>query len=423
MFDLQLLFVIILAVGTGILTGLLPGLPAWLIPFAVIPFLSSMSIDQVLIFWLLSVIGSQYFGSIASIMFKIPGEGSTLVYITQVKNFSLSSREKLVQLVAMSSSIASILALTTVFILHDYILYLLPFLSTTEIQFFILWTVSALVCLLHANYVFSVILFCIGVFLTTKSSIALPEWIIHLNTYTYDVTVINLIVGLLIVPELIKPKLPNNYNINEPDNFKFWRPALSGTGWGMLSGFMPGPTATISSVIAYKKTNGNVIEKVISAEAANNSVVIIGGFMLLYLQIPISMDSLAVYTVITGNGWNIYDDFIQKDHTYFFATLLFGILILWVLASKSNKLYSWICTQMNNNKIFIIIISALLVIFDVYISRGSVNISNYLFWLGLMLVVGFLLKKNNITSLPLIFGFIFGDMLTWTTYQIFDYYF
>jgi len=418
------ILIISLAIIAGAISGLLPGLPAWLMPFLTIPFLQFLNLEQLLLFWMISVIGSQYFGSIAGIMFGVPGEGSTLVYIEKINELPIKVREQLVKLTAAASAIASTVALSLMYVLHSSIVAILPFVGTTEAKFAILWMVSVLVCLLNWRHIMvSLILFSAGVILSAKSAVALPEWMIHLNRYTYDLTIVAMIVSLLVIPGIIKDRLLNK-NTSDTISFNnFWKPTITGTGIGIVSGFLPGPTATISSITAFKYTKGTLLEKVVSVEAANNSVVIIGGFLLLYLQIPMSLDAVAVHTVLIGNGWNVFHDFMQKDNTYFFLMLLVSIFLLWVLASRSNRVYGYICTHMNNNSIFAIGLACVLSTFDIFISQGSIMIEYYLLWVISLVFVGITLKKHKITPLPIIFGFIFGDPLVWSTYQVINFYF
>ena len=58
MLDISL--ILLLGILSGILIGLLPGLPAYLGPLILFPFVSHLSVVQILIFWLATHIGSQY---------------------------------------------------------------------------------------------------------------------------------------------------------------------------------------------------------------------------------------------------------------------------------------------------------------------------------------------------------------------------
>ncbi len=87
------LFIMLLFGGiAGILIGLLPGIPFYLAPFMLFPFIGNLTVEQILVFWLACQIGSQYFSSVAAILMKIPGESSSLVYINDIPKLSIANR-------------------------------------------------------------------------------------------------------------------------------------------------------------------------------------------------------------------------------------------------------------------------------------------------------------------------------------------
>lgn len=416
------IFVVLIAIVSGIATGLLPGLPAWLAPFLITPFVSHMNIEHVLVFWLVTVIGSQFFGSIASIMFGIPGENSSLVYIERVRNFSTADKINLIRYTANGSCIATLVALGIVFLSQDFLLWMLPILGTTVATFFIVWAISLSIALgTNKNKLIGIGLFIVGVVLAPKSNIALPEIFIHFNQYTYDLSVMMLVASLMLLPELFyeQSAVPNRQSSNPlTSTVNQTKSTFIGTCVGIVCGFLPGPTATISSSIAFQHTPGSLTDKIVSAESADNSVVIIGGFLLLYLQIPLGMDSITAYNVITQQGWNMYDDFISKGLlTSFITVLAVSTVILWLLARNSNFVYALIC-QKTNTKWFVLLISLMLLATDVLTSYGSYNAVYYTLWFLALLVFGIVLKKHRINILPVLFGFIFGDQLIWNSYQV-----
>lgn len=422
MIDITYIIIFFGAIFGGIATGLLPGLPSWLAPFLLTPFVSQLGIDHVIMFWMLTVMGSQFFGSIASIMFGIPGENSSIVYINEIRSFSIKDRAKLVLHTANASLIASLIALGIVFISHSILVDMMPIFGTTIAKFIVLWVITVMICLMVNKLWMSVLLFTIGAILVPKANIALPAIFAQINQYTYDLSLINIVVGLMIIPEILNKKIDFQHHIHDFKEVKATRATLWGTGIGLSFGFLPGPTATMSATTAYRYTPGNTIEKVISAEAANNAVVIIGAFLLIYLQIPMSIDAISVFTVITSQGWDIYDDFILKGHaTKLFISLAAGLVVIWFLARRSNVFYKWICTKMNNSIWFVLLIAAGLIATDIITGQGSYQLIKYFSWLGLLTAIGIALRYKEVSPLPLIFGFIFGDYLVWTTYQILFY--
>jgi len=109
-------FLIILLIGllSGIVIGLMPGIPAYIGPLILYPFLAYLSVDQILAFWLTSHIGSQYFGSVAAILLKIPGEVSSMIYIKDIGKLNTTERLGLVSQTAWGSTIGSMVSLMVI---------------------------------------------------------------------------------------------------------------------------------------------------------------------------------------------------------------------------------------------------------------------------------------------------------------------
>ena len=108
---LEFSLILIIGLLAGIIVGLLPGIPAYLGPILLYPFVHNLSIAEILTFWLACQIGSQYFGSVAAILLKIPGEASSLVYINDIEHISMQDRYALVRQTAWGSTVGSIVSL------------------------------------------------------------------------------------------------------------------------------------------------------------------------------------------------------------------------------------------------------------------------------------------------------------------------
>lgn len=58
-------------------------------------------------------------------------------------------------------------------------------------------------------------------------------------------------------------------------------------------------------------------------------------------------------------------------------------------------------------------------IFYIDISFNPVVLWRYFLFFAILLWIGIKLKDKNINMLPLIFGFLLGDMLSWTVYHFY----
>lgn len=421
MIDITTLAVVLAAISVAILSGLLPGIPSWICPFFLLPFIDSLTINQIVLFWIISVLGSQFFGTIASVTFGIPGESSTLIFNHYTRRFSLETKQAIIKRCADSSAIASVISLIAVLFGQSVYIWLLPILGKTIVIFGILLVASCVIIFFTKSYLINFLLFCVGALMVPKSNIALPEFFIKLGTYTYDVSLVSFIIGLILVPKLlINAQTEDNSCdrlISQTDNTN--TSTFIGTTVGIVSGFLPGPTATISSVLAFRANPGNLFSKIVSATAADHSVIPIGAFLFLYLQIPLSIDAVVVNGLLTQKDFDITHFALYSNLIPLFLTIMISLAILWILARKTYRIYSKIC-NLDNNKILILTVTALMLYLDFLTAGGSYN-SLYFVWLTILSITGITLQKFYLNPMPLIMGFILGDSLVWTSYQIVNF--
>ena len=423
LFSLDLLTIIVLfsAIAMAIVSGLLPGIPAWVCPFFLLPFVDVLNVNQIVLFWIISVLGSQFFGTIASVTFGIPGESSTLIFNHYTKHFSLSTKRTIIKRCADSGAIASLVSLIAVLFGQSLYELLLPLFGKTVVVFSILILASIVVIIFTKSYFINFLLFTAGVFIVPKSNIALPEFFIKLGSYTYDISLVSFIIGLILIPKLFyKPEFNDSkYDklIEEKENTK--SSTALGTTIGVLCGFLPGPTATISSVLSFKFNRGNLFSKIVSTSAADHSAIPIGAFLFLYLQIPLAIDAVVVNSILLQKEFNVLEFAKFENLVSIFSLLFISLLILWILARKTYKAYSHIC-KLDMNKIFIISIIGIMFYLDFLLAGGSYSLM-YIAWVTLLGLLGVILQKYDINPMPLIIGFILGDNLIWSSYQMINY--
>jgi TctA family transporter len=419
--DLITIVVIFSGIAMAVVSGLLPGIPAWICPFFLLPFVNDLSINQIVLFWIISVLGSQFFGTIASVTFGIPGESSTLIFNHYTKYFSLSTKQIIIRRCADSGAIASVISLFAVLFGQSLYGLMLPLFGKTVVVFSILILASFVVIIFTKSYFVNFLLFTVGVFIVPKSNIALPEFFIKLGSYTYDISLVSFIIGLILIPKLFyNPEHSNTkYDklIEEKEDTK--SSTALGTTVGILCGFLPGPTATISSVLSFKFNRGNLFSKIVSTSAADHSAIPIGAFLFLYLQIPLAIDAVVVNSILVQKEFNVLEFAKFENLVNIFSLLFASLLILWILARKTYKAYSHIC-KLDMNKIFIVTIIGIMFYLDFLLAGGSYSLM-YVGWVSLFGILGIVLHKYDINPMPLIIGFILGDNLIWSSYQMINY--
>lgn len=431
---LEFVFVLLIGLAVGIFIGLLPGLPAYIGPLMLYPFLGYMSIDQILAFWLATHIGSQYFGSVAAILLKVPGEASSLIYIRELDKLTAGQRIDLVRQTAWGSTVGSVISL--LIILSFYYSGLtteLVQLTSVNIKLTMLAALVISLCWFTEHRGLSFLLFFVGFFFSEKTNMEMPDWVFSMQEYTTDVTLFSLILGFLIIPEFIKEiakshtadkLLTNNQQSNQLD----WSAMFKGTWIGSLVGLIPGPSHILSGVLSYNSYNKDQTEKkIISAESANNSATITSLMPFFYIGIPITISEFLLNDLLQVKMFLIPKDFLTAWPVWSginlielcFLIILVSVVVYHFLAQRFLSLYeSFLEMAYKKLKwIFVLLITYLIWVDTTY---NPVYFWPYLLGMAVFCWVGCVLSKRNINVLPLLFGFILGDMLSWTVYQFYQ---
>jgi len=437
---LEFLLILLIGLVAGVFIGLLPGLPAYIGPLMLYPFLGYMSVDQILAFWLSSHIGSQYFGSVAAILLRIPGEASSMIYINDVSKITMSERFDLIRQTAWGSTIGSIFSLLVIMILYysgSYTEFIR--LSSIDIKLLLLSILIIALCWFTEHKKLSFLLFLIGFVFSEKTNYSLPNWIFKIQEYTYvaDVTVFLLILGFLIIPQFLEEIV----KLHEPNQFKNLKiiaktklnlkSIFRGSWMGSLIGLIPGPSHILAAVGAYNSYGKNQIkEKIISAESANNSATITSLLPFLYIGLPITLNEFLLNDILQVKLFMIPHDFLQpwilipniNLIEFCFCMIVLSIIIYHFLAQRFLKYYAIFLKNMYNKLIWLFVALIGYMIY-VDIAYNPVSVIPYLIALIILLIIGYKLYQHKVNVLPLLFGFILGDMISWTSYQFYQIYF
>lgn len=432
-------FLIILLIGlvAGVFVGLLPGLPAYIGPLILYPFVSHLSIDQILAIWLATHIGSQYFGSVAAILLKIPGEASSLIYIQDIDKLNSNERINLVRQTAWGSTIGSITSLLVIGVIYYLGLETeLIQLSSTSVKLTLLTLLMITMCWFTDHKKTSFLLFFIGFFFSHKTIEDIPLWMHQMQRdYTFNITLFLLILAFLIIPEFIneiqKERKGNGLAIKSFIKEKLdFKSIFKGTWLGSLVGLVPGPSHILAAVVSYNSYDKKETKKkIISAESANNSAMITSLLPFLYIGIPITLSEFLLNDLLQVKLFLIPMAFTQPwplfTHINFieFSFLIIAVVsfVYHFLAQRFLNYYETFLNLMYGKlKFLFLLLIGYLIYIDVTFSL--VYILPYLMLLLVLSYVGWLLYKRNVNVLPLIFGFLLGDLLTWTSYQFYQIY-
>jgi TctA family transporter len=221
---IEFTLIIILGIAVGILVGLFPALPVYTGPFLLYYFAHSWPLEYQLTFWLVVVSGSQFFGSVATITTRIPGEESSLVYLNDLKSINHDQKNILLYNTAIGSLIAGLLSVLLVgVILHTVNNLEVTIFSSLKFQLFCYTLAIASFFFINRSVVVTLFLVALGLLLAPKNNYALPENWFWLQQWTQGYTFYMLILGLMVIPELLTSTDGNfkqEKNLFEPSPWK-----------------------------------------------------------------------------------------------------------------------------------------------------------------------------------------------------------
>lgn len=431
---ITLISIILAGIFVGILTGLLPALPVYIGPFILYYFHNDLSLEYLLVFWLVVVSGSQFFGSVATITTKIPGEESALVYLKDLDYLTLDERRILLYQTAVGSLIAGITSTVFLYVALQFVnLDNLPFLSSVKFQI-ALYTIT-LISLLYAskNYFWTVLLICLGFVISPQNNYAINATWFEIKTLFQGYTFFMVLLGVMIIPQVF-----TNYNSQTAYNSQLnqitrrtqnlWL-SVKSTILGIMAGLVPGPSATTASVLAYKTTTTGNKDRIVAAETANNSSVITCALPLLAFSLPINQNTLIMSNLADLKSLflpsAIFENSFVGTLTVLDITtisLLVSLVIYYFLSTHLIDFYARLIVNLHSRIKFVMIsIVAVLIGIDLYTAETTVV--SYLTLLTFFTTIGFILKFKNVSPLPLLFTIILGDKLIWLYLQAYKLYF
>ena len=435
---LEFALITFLGLVSGVIVGLMPGIPAYIGPLILYPFLAYLSVDQILAFWLTSHIGSQYFGSVAAILLKIPGETSSMIYIKDVGKLNTTERLGLVRQTAWGSTIGSVISLVLILAIYYLGLYTeLVQLSSINVKIFLLAVLVATLCWFTEHKKLSFLLFFLGFFFAEKTNHELPIWVFKMQEFTTDITIFSLILGFLIIPEFLE-EVSKKHNADQLDVTNIAKKTkldiksiFRGTWLGSVIGLVPGPSHILASISAYNSyPKDQIKEKIISAESANNSATITSLLPFLYVGLPITLNEFLLNDLLQVKLFMIPRDFLQPWTLmpsvnlveFCFVTIVLSILVYHFLSQQFLSYYETFLKSMYGklNWIFVVLIAYLI---HIDVTYNPVYIIPYLISLTVLAFLGYTLQQRKINTLPLLFGFVLGDMICWSAYQFYQIYF
>jgi TctA family transporter len=348
---------------------------------------------------------------------------------------SLDERNRLLWLTRRGSLIGGVVALLLVWCLYYFYQATSQiFLAKLEIKLMLLYSVIVFLIWVSKYRLITAMIAFFGLLISPQNNYSLPAGWYQLSETFQNTTFFMLILSFLIIPDLIKDT-KFNYNNNQSytvtsDRMPWWL-ILKNTIVGCLVGLVPGPSAEVAASVAYNTTkSSDVKDKIIAAETANNPGVVMMLLPLLLLGLPFTLSSLIVSNIMDSkmvalpelaraasgiiSGITIFDSLILLS--------LITTIIYYVLSTKFINFYTQVVAMMQGQFRSILILAvAVMLVADIYIQQVSVG--SYLILIVAFTVTGIILKNFKINPTPLIFVYLLGDQIVWSTIQFFTIYF
>lgn len=369
---MDLLLILILAFLFGALAGLTPGINPLVGMMIAVPLVSQFSVEYIIIFWVCYSCVVQYYGSVSALLFRIPGEVSSIPVLVASQNLKLAKTVIFgYRLTAFTSFVASVISLIILYALYQWLQPYWYYLFTTKFIVAGLVGLFTLLLIARQQYLLNFILICSGLFISNFSHSDAAQSICDTHGWAcfalHPVDVLLSITCLYAAPSLFSKDIcmmPRNLAATKLHSWwmvvKFKWVAVWYGIVGFVIGFSPGVGTTLASnfsaTLVSAKNKKRSMTIMAASEASNNSAAISSAVPFLFLGLPITpteifLDNwLSIHraTSITSQLFTTPMSFLGLDTT--FSIILFSsILVVNILAFVASS--GFIQTYQNLSKL------------------------------------------------------------------------
>ena len=443
-----LLTALLLGITLGLLAGLFPGIGNTVIILTLFPVLINWPSEIVILFYVVLIQSSNFTGSVSAINLGLLGDITSEPALRE-RNFIINNNLSLSALkyTAISSVVACMVAGSILVFLFDFISSSSAMLRS-EVRFVIIWIIS-LAVLFWKNNKFGVnlLLLLSGIMLTLVGhyEFFLGWRDVHVLTFGQTflhggIPTISVLTCFLAIPALLKlysslkskefyTDQTNNTVVTVDVKYN-WSSGIRGTLIGSFFGVVPMIGSMISSNIAwiteklFQRNDSSLsqksIDRLVSAEAANNSANVTVLLPLLLFGLAIIPSELILLSIVETQGWTpsaigwtlMGLSFYHWMFIFLAVSCLIGYLTCYTFVSTVTKLVK------NNIKIICGLTIALIASSLMYSGWMTQNYSIYL--LTFVLFFSIVVLYRRIDYMPLVVGFLLGDQLLSVTSVIYD---
>lgn len=416
----------------GMLIGVLPGVGPAAGTAILIPVTAAMSPTAAIIMLAAIYYGAMYGGTITSVLLNMPGEAASAV--TCMDGYEMAKRGRAGPALAISAigSFIGGLAATVGLVLVAMPLTRLA-LSFGPPEFFALMVVglSLVIGLASRSLLRALISAIIGLLLAQigiDPVMGAPRFTFGQMELLDGFGIVPIVMGLFGVGEIllnVEAKAQQIFNtkasslwLSKKDLKSSFGPIARGTALGFFLGLIPGVGAIVPTYLSYaiekrmsktpEKFGTGMIEGVAGPETTNNAYASAAFIPLFTLGIPGSPTTAILMGALMMNGL-VPGPMLFIEHPQFvwavIASFFVGNLILLILSLPFIPL--WVSLLKIPYSIMLTIVLGLCVV-------GAYSLNNSVFDVGAMLafgIVGYLFKKLDIPTAPLVLTLVLGPLM------------
>lgn len=419
-------------VGTAI--GVLPGLGPSAGIAMILPLSFTFDPTTGLIMMASMYYGAMYGGSTTSILINMPGEAASV--ITAIDGYKMTRKGRAGAVLTMAAVVSFLAGIASVV----GVMLFAPPLANLSILFgpaeFFALTAGGLLVLSRISggtLAAGIFPMALGLVLSTvgqESVTGLNRFTFGFNDLASGVALVALVVGLYGVAEIMfvveslgtqvrarhvtfRELLPTRQEVR-----RSWAPCARGSVIGFIFGLLPGPSATLSSFVAYRveksvskykhEIGEGAIEGVTGPESANNAAATSSMVPLLALGLPFGSATALMLAAMMVHGVQP-GPLLMTMHPEIFWGLTISMFIgnVMLLVLNIPLVSVWVKLLQTPAYIFLPLILLLATI-------GAYSVNNSMTDVYLLLGVGLLgygLRKLDFKLTPLVVGLVLGPLI------------
>jgi len=424
---IEIFFIAVLGSLVGLAIGIVPGIGTTFVMIATYGILNTWDPSQIIAFYVAVTMSSQFAGSVSALIFGLPGEVTSQPAISERHDLQLNGQiGTAVQHTALSSLIAVCFALGVTMLLWKW-LPSFVYVLRTEVKLLLLCLILGIIGTsgrntVRTNYIMVVVGILTGLVgfnYQGQLILTFDQWWL-----ASGIPITVLLLGFIAVPSMLNfPKVEfNAESIEIKPHSIAWTSIARGSVIGSFVGLVPVIGNMISSNFAWlvekSKKSTTALQRVSSAEAANNSGNVMVLLPLLMFGLPIVGSEMILYSLISAKGWTHVNLTITVLWQIYVAAIV-SSLIGWALCGPVVK-YLIIFIQ-KNYSILVKFAFAIVTISMLYLGHQAHNIWFYLLASTICVVIGVLLRHRDFT--PLLIGSLIAAPLVSAGQVVYQLYF